>query len=36
MCEIARYRRNLEHYVTNVTKAQLEGAPKYANDSDGD
>lgn len=36
MCEIARYRRNLEDYVTNVTKAQLEGAPKYANDSDGD
>jgi hypothetical protein len=31
-----KYDTNLEGYVTNVTKAQLEGAPKYANDSDWD
>lgn len=31
-----KYDTNLEGYVTNVTKAQLEGAPKYANENDWD
>jgi hypothetical protein len=31
-----KYDTNLEGYATNVTKAQLEGAPKYTNDSDWD
>jgi hypothetical protein len=31
-----KYDTNLEGYVTNVTKDQLEGAPKYADEDDWD